>query len=538
MALSSFESLQQLINSLNAAEKDAIRQRSLVKHNRNGPATYIKLYDLMQKNPSADEEMIFNRWIRTHVKMVNKHAFENARTQLKNFILESLRGCIVYDHETVQQKIEYADILISKGMKEEAFKMLNSVEFSQNDAHSHLYNIIINYKKILLIPYVNKHDTEVMVKHTLKENSKLIAESEIFNEIYAFNIEVGMLARTTTIVKTRLQREKASVLFTHPATYIPISPLSVKCKTLLFKTYTWLYRIVANNRQAFNYQLLVLQTMLDEENTYLKNQPQVYLSEIADMISLSLRTDDLDKAEYYLEKYAGICSLLGLNKELNLLVQNNYKINIELAKNTLTADNEILHKQLLLLKSNPWRIQRGHFASFLFTVMKGFFITGQYKTVINCYAELLQDEPKEREDVLFCAELIYTLSLYHLQPLDLRYHMFETTKLFRDQAESLQRRLRSSKEDLPLELNLSNCLRNLANKSRFKHHIQVIRKLLINQEALEAKGYIYQEQFYRLFNVQKWAEQHIAFLEKYEPKKGDEKSHRPGSNQLAFNLER
>lgn len=518
MYKSSFQTLQYLINGLNANEKQVIEQRSLIKHNKNGPASIIKLYKLILKNPTFDEEMVYNRWVRTHTKMQSKHAFENVRTQLKFFILETLRFIDSQGKDSLQQKLDYAEILIKKGLKEEAFKILNSIGKKIEDFSDPLYFTIINYKKLTLIPFIDRQDTEQCVQQTLKECSNYINESDLYNRLFDFNMQVGMLARNTTVIKTKVQRERLEYLLSKARGFLPPNSDNLLYKSLLYKSLSWLFRIAGDYKQTFKYQLLLLEAM-EEGNHLLNIMPQSFLSEIADMINICLHNKSYQDAEKYIKQYSLICTNQGLNKEHNLFVINNYKISFTLAMNKLVQDDEILHKQLMLLKLRPWRIQKGHFTTFIFVVMKGFFATGQYKTVINCYAELLHEEPHEREDLLFFSELLYTLSLYLLQPLDLRYHMVESTKLFKEQAESLQRRLRVKNEDLPLELNLSNCLRQLANKSRFKHHIEILVKLLNNFEQLEKQGCTYYDQFYRMFDIKNWAEIRIQFLMQFQKEK-------------------
>lgn len=520
MNRSSFQTLQFLINSLNVNEKQAIEQRALIKHNKNGPASIIKLYNLMQKNPSFDEEMIYNRWVRTHTKMQSKHAFENARTQLKFFILDTLRFIELQGNDTLQKKLDHADILIKRGLKEEAYKILSSVDKKIIDFSDPLYYTIINYKKLSILPFIESQDTEQNVKTALKECSQFIAETDLYNRLFDFNLQVGLLARNTVVVKTKLQRQRLEYLLSKVPGFLPVNSNNILYKSLLYKSLSWLFRITGNYKETYKYQLLLIETMQSEEETTLELQPKQFLSEIADMINICLHIKSHAEAENYIKSYTDICSLRGLTKEHNLFVLNNYRISLSMAKEELKQDDEILHKQLMLLKLRPWRIQKGHFTTFIFIVMKGFFATGQFKTVINCYAELLQEETHEREDILFFSELLYTLSLYLLQPLDYRYQMIESTKLFKLQAESLQRRLRIKNEDLPIELNLSNCIRQLANKSRFQHHVDILTKLINNLTQEESEGCSYHAQFYEMFDIKNWAKNRIAFLQQLPNEKG------------------
>ncbi len=520
MYKSSFQTLQYLINGLNANEKQVFEQRSLIKYNKNGPASFIKLYKLILKNPTFDEEMIYNRWVWTHTKMQSKHAFENVRTQLKFFILETLRYIELQGKDSLQQKLDHADILIKKGLREEAYKILCSVDKKPRNFSDPLYFTIINYKKLSLLPFIESQDTEQSVQIILKESSKFINESELYNRLFDFNMQVGLLARNTVVIKTKLQRERLEYLLSKVQGFMPVNSDNFLYRSLLYKSLSWLFRIAGNYHETYKYQLLLIDIMRMEEEVNLKLHSQQFLSEIADMINICLLLKSFAEAENYIKQYNTICLNLGLNKEHNLFVLNNYKISLSLATEQLKQDDEILHKQLMLLKLRPWRIQKGHFTAFIFVVIKGFFATEQYKTVINCYAELMQEETHEREDVLFFSELLYTLSLYLLQPLDIKYQMVESTKLFKMQAESLQRRLRIKNENLPIELNLSNCLRQLANKSRFNHHIDILNKLINNLMKGESEVCSYNDQFYRMFDIKKWAETRIKFLQQFQKEKG------------------
>src|SRR5690554_4277607 len=109
-----------LIKSLSQAEKRGFRLY-VKRFESNENAKFIKLFDIMDKLPSYDEQVILKK------APVTKKQLPNVKAHLYKQILISLR--LIYADQNVElqlnEQIDFARILYNKGLYQQSLKLLD-----------------------------------------------------------------------------------------------------------------------------------------------------------------------------------------------------------------------------------------------------------------------------------------------------------------------------------------------------------------------------------------------------------------------------
>lgn len=526
MNLSAFESLQAILKSLSPAECEHINRSFALKSNHKIESRISILFSLMKKNMQADDERICNEWRRKIKSDVSDNAYEKTKSQLKQFILETLRIIDVPGHDAyLLERLDFANILSARGLYTEAFKILQLTEKDVFEFTDPLYACIINYKMIQFLPYMQEKDRPANVQHLLQETGNIIDELKIYHGVFSFNLQVAMLARQTSFIQNKRQQRVVNDLLQHPVAKLQIHSLPYIAKCTLLKSLSWLHRLAGDMETAFRHQKKLVLLFSEKEKYNMQYRPAQYLAEWADFINICLKNNFIAEAQKTLTAYKNICSTYTIHDEQTKLIINNYTITIVLLKENAEIDQTVLSEQWKLISRKSSQIQTGNLFTFILTLMKGFLAMKEYKKLHDAYILILKSAPSERFDVLFAAECIYTLSLYEQSYINSGLQVVEMEEHFTKQAESLYRRTHSTVQMHAAERLITNYLKSLAEKNSITHHIRVLKKL--KKEIRVAQAHKSVTHAYHLFNITQWTEKQIILLETHEIKKGGKKLRRP-----------
>ncbi|MBC8045392.1 MAG: hypothetical protein H7Y00_01210, partial [Fimbriimonadaceae bacterium] len=442
MYLTGFESLLAIINSLTHTECDQVARRFELKSNHKTENRLYLLFSFIQKNVDADDERIFNLWRRKIKNDITVNAYEKAKSQLKQFILETLRFINVPGHDAyLLERLDFANILIARGLFTEAFKILQLTEKDALEFTDPLYACIINYKMIQFLPHVPEKDRPANVHELMHETGNIVGQLKIYHEIFSFNLDVAMFARQTSFIQNKKQQQQINNLLQHPVAALKINTLPYVAKCTLLKSLSWLYRIAGDAGTAHRYQKELVHVFSEKEKYNMQYRPAQYLAEWADLINISIKNNFIADANDVLKKYQDICKQYHITDAHTQLIIYNYNITIQLQANNNVIDKTIVDVQWKIINTAHQQIQTGHLLTFILTVMKGFLAIKEYKKLHDAYILILKSAPAERFDVVFAAELIYTLALYEQSHMNNSLQIVELNNHFVKQAESLYRRM-------------------------------------------------------------------------------------------------
>lgn len=520
MPHTAYTGLQLLLQSLSTTEKEFLAKRFTARSNHKTESRMHTLYICMQEDARADDERMYNTWRRKLKAALTQHAYEKTKSELKIFVLETLRLLHAPGHDVyLQQRIDYANILSARGMYADAYKILQLAEKDVYEFTDPLYACIINYKMIHILPYIHEKDKPAQVHALMQETGLMIKNLQVYHTVFAFNLEVALLARQTSVMQTAQHAAQLKKLLQNPLVKTDAETLPYLAQCTLLKSLSWLYRLQGDFLKTFSYQKKLVDALAQKQTYQLQYRPALFLAEWADLVNISLKAEKFTDAEQALEKYKSLCAEHALADVHTQLMITNYTLALQQADDKKIPDKTLAKKQWKQLQTSIHQLQAGHVFSFLCTVMKSFLALKEHSLLHDVYVRILQSAPAERFDVVYAAELIYTLSLYEQAKVSTTLQTISLPEHFISQAESFYRRVHHAELKDADTQRVVNGLKLLAKRTTIEEHCKILSNMfarrLVGQRPTRAKTK-QQKNFTgnNLFDFSGWAERKIAEMEK------------------------
>ena len=307
-------SLFELIKSLNKSEKRYFKVFSS-RHTIGEENGYITLFDYIDKMEEYNEDKVFKDF--KGQPLLNKFSITKAR--LYNNILKSLDSFHSSSSVDAQifRQIHSAEILFNKGLYGQAEKLLLSVE-KQAIKHErfHLLMEIRHKQKLLLENMLYTDITTEKVEALLSEGKALMREVDRYNDLWHLKsllfMEINQRGKSRDEKSVlRLQEIVARMDSTN------IKSCSVNTQYLYHHAKSAYYFAVNDLHCSFHH----LQTnceLLESNETFLDDKPNIYFSLLTNLIYVSTRLKNYPEAQASLGKLKSLAKKGEAQKTLDL----------------------------------------------------------------------------------------------------------------------------------------------------------------------------------------------------------------------------
>jgi len=307
-------SLSELIKSLNKSEKRYFKVFSS-RHTIGEENGYITLFDYIDKMENYDEEILFKDF--NGQSLLNKFSITKARLYtniLKS--LDSFHSSASVDAQIFRQ-IHSAEILFNKGLYSQAEKILSSVEKqAQKHERFHLLLEIRHRQKMLLENMLYTDVSKEQIENLFAEEKNLLNEIERYNEVWHLK---SLLFQE--INKTGKIRDEKSVLklkeLADKLDGTNIKKSSVNSQYLYHHAKS-AYYFAVNDLECSYHHLQTNCELIDSNETFLEDKPNVYFSLLTNIIYVATRLKKYPEAQIYLAKLKNLAKKGEAQKTLDL----------------------------------------------------------------------------------------------------------------------------------------------------------------------------------------------------------------------------
>lgn len=463
------------------------------------------LFNLLLEEKVFDAERIGNRW-RTYEKKkpLTLKALENAKTNLKSSLLEAISISNQYIIGGDAERALYnAEAFIQRQLYIHSFFLLDAVLTDDTIFINPNYRITIIQKILWILPLLKMEAPEKKREHYLVLLQSAMDEIQLFYDVFVFNNAVSDLAGRNVIMKSTDSREELKTLLKNNLLKLNYLKLPHVSATYLLKTKVTLHYLAVEPVKQFEMQMELCSMMRKYEKQYLSSTG--YLNFLGEFVNLLTMAAQLQKEEIFNTTLDYLNNLMPTNKQFFPVFQAQtllleamyfyYKNDLEKMVPLLkTADNYIMQT----VSSSPAL----HSDNFKLGLMKCWLAVKDYDKVKYWFGNRTGIKPIVRLDSYFIIYVIFVCSLYEQIVI-----IGKTVSLppgFKNWVENLRSMQKNNKMFLPLETSVVETLLQLAESDKKELHIKLLTSLLKKLNQLPARGHVYQEQFYRIFNLKGW----------------------------------
>jgi len=279
--------LFELINRLTKAEKRHFK----LYVNRNSPEKepfIVKLFDILDKQKGADEEVILKRFPKLKGSTLSNH-----RANLYEQLLSSLR-LLHNDHPKIRIKelITYAEVLHNKGLYRQSLVQLNKAKQLAIKNQVNILRLeVVELEKMIETRYVTGSSPHRA--HELTEESQQLRKqfysdgswSDLALQLYDYYLKFGH-------VKSEKQREEIEDYFRKS---VPEKDSQSNVDTIFYyQSYVWYYHIIQNFPLCFKYSKKWAEFLL-ENRIIMQEEPEMFIRGYHNILSSLFFCDDVKR---------------------------------------------------------------------------------------------------------------------------------------------------------------------------------------------------------------------------------------------------
>ena len=276
--------LHTLIKSLTKSEKRYFKLYS----NQSTPdkeKNYIKLFDILEKSEEYDEEALIET---LNEEDVNTKYLAADKNHLYNLILRSLRNFHTSRTSRLKVKecLEYAEILLDKGLKDQAFQQIQkAIKIAeQYDLVSYIPEIFRLERKIIGAPLKEKD-----IDKQYKKYKDALAKLENFNEYDFLHSRTNFIRRQVGKTRNAEELKLFQKILTDPLMQTD------KCLTFFSKLrfhQSWAgYYYSCNNWQKEYEQNKILLDLMKNKKEFLEEYPIEYTAVFSRLLILTKQAE-------------------------------------------------------------------------------------------------------------------------------------------------------------------------------------------------------------------------------------------------------
>lgn len=417
MPIAQNEQLFKLIQSLEKAEKRHFKL-FVNRLDSNKNVMFIKLFDLLEKSKTLDEEKI-----KKSFPKIKSSDFINLKRHLYSQILKSLR-LLHSRHDIdiqIREQIDYAKILYGKSLYLQSLKLLDRIIPLAKDSNQEILLLeILEFEKLIESRHITrsrniKNKVEDLITLSTRSNVTISRTSEISNlslMIQGLYIKMGFVKNTKErfLVESYFKSNLPSVLSKNPGFYEEI---------LLHQSYVWFHYMTLEYEQSLERAIEWVDVF--DDNPIMKNKdPDLYLRGMHYVLTnnfyLGNKADfNAWKKRYFKFTKSNKDKFNETTKLLNFIYGNNIKINELILTRKLNL-TETLEKDIFeemkefRLQIDSHRVKMFHYK---FAWLK--IAIGNFQSAIDHLNFILQ--PKKghlRKDLICYAKILNLIANFHL----------------------------------------------------------------------------------------------------------------------------
>ena len=298
MPISQTDQLFSLIKSLTKSEKRNFRLYVNRMADSNS-ASYIQLFDLLDKQKSLNEEEVFRK-----IKGLNKSKFSNLKRHLYAQVMTSLEQIHTPKRVDLQirELLNFAHILYGKGLYLQALKILQKAKVKAERSHYDLHYLsILEFEKKIQ----SRHITRSGADYTLElVKGSDVKNKQILNALDLSNLRLRMhnIYIRGGHVKNEKEADEVTKIFTDSIPYFANEgDLGIKERAYLYQSFVWYYFILLDFHNCYIYAEKWVK--LFKESPYMADRdPDLLMRGYYYLLLSANNNGDLKNYKYYLDE--------------------------------------------------------------------------------------------------------------------------------------------------------------------------------------------------------------------------------------------
>ncbi|MEM7103780.1 MAG: hypothetical protein AAF502_11650 [Bacteroidota bacterium] len=487
------DDLFQLIKSLNKSEKGYFK-KFVYKGEGKRDSVYLKLFDILDKQETFDEEKLKKRWL----KMGNSSQLSLAKNYLNKLIMNSL---VEYHHSNsvdakLHRLLDEIAVLYKKGLYQQAVKTLKKAR-----------KIALLHEKFQIGLILQRWDEELLhvsgdfegidnyLVKGFNEELRLAEQHSNYRKFRKVCIDFFSQIRKQTTVRHKEYKEKIENLISEPILGSDSYALSLKAKSQRYYVLLMYYRLTGDLERSLHYRIKHVK-LIENNPQFLKENKMTYLRVISNQIAVELdlkRWNDVGKT---LEKLNGI-NLTDLQEKLY-----RFQITCEVGLQRINGCglHEGFDETELVEKYQQYEYAMSGIGKMLLGNAFGtfFFIKGDFDEALNWF-ELVNRKDKDGilEDLVSIAKILILICHYELGHFRVLHHIETST----------YRYLKKRTGDFKLEGVFLKYLRKMANAPNLKEFTPELVKL--KQELKSFEQDEFEKGVFAHFDLDAWLDSKI-----------------------------
>ncbi len=485
-----------LIKRLDKAEKRNFKlyaSRLSSKENK-----FVRLFDLIDAQEIFDEELIKNSW-----KGLTSSKLANLKRHLYIQIMKSLRLLYTDRDMDIQynEQLDYAHILYSKGLYQEALKVLERLKVKLKGSNKDILLLqTVEFQKLIELRHITRsRKVENKMEKLIEESVHVTQKVSRLSELATLNIGIQGL-----YIKQGHVRDARDLYFVKQYFYsnLPsykINEVSFFEKVLIFQSFTWYHYMCLNF--PFVYVNSKKWVALFRAKPYMiELDAGLYLRGLHYLLTSLFYLGDEKQYDQYFEVLQEFEQIYKKEFSVSTAVLHfTYSINARLNYNFLHKDYKANTELEQIIESE---VERASFSmdphrGMILTYKIGwsYFLMGDYEAAKVRFSSIIQANHKRlRVDTICYTKLMMMLCYFENK----EYYTIQ------NQLSNLRKYLRANNEmsdaNTAILLYVGYCSKN--NKIKDERRLQELKSSLISaqQNQFERRSFIY-------FNYLDWVEE-------------------------------
>lgn len=473
--------------------------------------THIQiLYNLLLEDKVFDQDRITNKW-RTYDKKkpLTVKALENTKTNLKNSLLVTLGINNQYIINGDAERALYnAEAYIQRQLFLQAFAELDGIVRDDTIFLYPNYRISILQKILWLLPLIKPEAYDKKREHYLVLLQSAMDEMLLFYEVFVLNNNVSDLASRNVVMKSADSKAELKNLLKHRILKLNYTKLPHVSAAYFIKTSITLHYLAGEPLKQFDMQMEFCTLLRRFEKQYLYSTEYLnYVGEFSNLVTLAAQLQKeavFELTLYYLK------SIIHINRQYVPVFQAQVLL-LETMQFYYKKDFKqmlpLLEKADSYIKKNIDSSPALHSDNFKLGLMKCWLAVKNFEKVKYWFGNRSGIKPIVRLDSYFTIYVIYVCSLY--EQFSCNGKIISLPAGFKTWVDNLRSMQTHNKMILPLEASVTDTFMQLAESVDKDQHHKLLASLLKKLNQLPLRGHIYQEQFYRIFDLKGWVNERI-----------------------------
>ena len=416
-----------LIKSLSKSEKRFFKLSSSLQ---SGDKNYLKIFDLIEKQKSYDEEEI-KKAFKNEVFI---HHFPSEKNHLYKLILKSLRNFHADNSvsSVLRQEIKNIEILHKKALYKECNKFVNRAK-KLAIAHEKFYYLfeLISWEKLLLEEAFEAGKFDKNLDDLLREETEVIEKLRNLAEYHILYSKINYVFRRGGFARNAEEKGIVSEIANNHLIKGKNTALSTRAATICYYIKGLCASTNRNYKESFQYFLKV-KSILDKNPIIKSDLAKRYVRTLNHLLYCYIDDKDYPKAEEIIT----LLKLLAKEKDFNsvdikvILFTTTYLGELLLLYKTGEYENAVKLVDDIIkgLEQYGEKINKEKEVLFSYTIAYVYFGSGEYNKALFWINKVLNDNEQDlRQDIYSFSRLFNLVIHYELGNVDLLEYIIKST---------------------------------------------------------------------------------------------------------------